>query len=476
VPIEVSGVTIFHYAEQVKFPAISFPLVPFNKLVVAQPLPAKGPAGKMLSTVAITPVSFGQAAADVGYALNTPWVNVLLAGPPAVSALSQYLALRLQSVVASVTFVGPGDVVSSSFIRWLESSDMGQLSYLYGQIAARLAADEWLGKSSQMAFLHKSVYANAALVSKPLTVSPTADPDYLVSTKPGLWHVFEAKGGQHQASQIRKGLSQIIRTTFVTDGVPGASTVPVSRVVVSVKILKLALPQQPWKVRVVSIPPASIAAALSSSVSSGADAVNGGGAAGDGENLDISIDADIAGLTVGAVQWAVLANLPSDQGETSLMVRKDSLESARHIGSDGAFVWLPEKTHIDAYFYELMVFYQLRAWLGANGRQVLTKAHVEEITNSAVRLCDFEVDTARREEANAALLQDDGVDVLENRLERACIHLKLRERHKALKDLSEASLGIVRARLRQRRLARNNIAPQPELRATQCGAVVYAPI
>ncbi|MET4675918.1 MULTISPECIES: hypothetical protein [unclassified Luteibacter] len=455
--------TVFEYYVQAKSPAMPKHMVPF-KVLIAKHAPLVGPIGALQKVRPMTPVMFGQAALDVGYALATPWGSTLLAGPTVVQALGAYLAARLQSVMASVDVVA-GEVVSRDFLPLLDSSDMAKLSYLYGQVVARLAANEWLGADPGMAFLHKSVYTDALLTGNALVVVANTHPDYLVSVQTGAWHVFEAKGGRDRGRQIRKGLWQVRGVTSIGTV---AVAPPVTKVVASLHVKKKSVPQLPWRIDVVSIPPSAM----------------GAGALDDGEATQVQqaptelvFDADVAALMAAAAQWAVLSQLPEDPVEMSSMTEQSEGASTRRLMGEDAAVWLPSRAHIDAFLFELLVYLRYREHLRDSPRQALGISDAQTMVDEVVPLIGSAVSGERVTAAvKAVSVSPEGQDSV-FALRAASTQLGLAKRHEGILELRNDSQSRVRARLRARALALPDRAIQTDdLPPTACGAVVYVPV
>jgi hypothetical protein len=155
---------------------------------------------QLSSADSISREEFIQTALETGYGPKSAWPITFWLDAAARDELGLFLSQRAQSVASMLDF-SDGRILPKPFSKCLESSEWSAMSYMVGQIGATLAVKRWLGPyRTPIEVLHKSVFANAALVkatvhSNPKSASIKLVPDMLVKDNKAAWHLLEAKGG-----------------------------------------------------------------------------------------------------------------------------------------------------------------------------------------------------------------------------------------------------------------------------------------
>ncbi|AVG78910.1 hypothetical protein [Pantoea ananatis] len=98
----------------------------------------------------------------------------------------------------------------------LESAEKTNISFTLGGVFSYLAAKNWVRSYGDQlqSFLHVNIYKNSIME---IDTNGTHNPDYIVETKGGEWHIFESKGGGFTTrwTRLQEGLEQVGAITKV---------------------------------------------------------------------------------------------------------------------------------------------------------------------------------------------------------------------------------------------------------------------
>ena len=169
------------------------------------------------------------AALECGYGKRGTWSSTLALDIEASRRLARYLLLRMETAAACIARNGNHELSPRGFAKKLEKSETAAVSFIIGSIGTFLSASRWLkaGGQTMSAFLHHDVFTHATASLSAAVSAPsvgTKRPDFLVASKDGKWHVFEAKGGRagERWPRLAEGLQQLDVVTSVcwTHGTP----------------------------------------------------------------------------------------------------------------------------------------------------------------------------------------------------------------------------------------------------------------